>query len=156
MSPNRVQRELIITAPRDEVFRVISDPTLTPEWLIGVQSVKVLTPGAIAVGSETISKVEALGRTWDARGRCVAYDSPHRITIETILGPGMWSRSDSQVEACDHGTRLIAELAYQLPGGPLGALVGAAGAHSVIERDFDQSLQRLKLMIEAQENFRTG
>ena len=150
MAADRIHRDLVILAPVESVFAVISDPARTPEWLKGVQSVKVVTPGPISVGSETLSKVEALGRVWDARGRCVAYDPPRRITIETLLGPGMRSRSDSQVVACEEGTRLSAELAFQLPGGPLGALVGAAGARSMIERDFDQSLQRLKQLIESE------
>jgi uncharacterized membrane protein len=149
VATERIQRSLIVLAPQDRVFALIADPRRTPEWLVGVRSVHVLTSGAIRVGSETSSYVNALGRDWLARGHCVVLEPPDRIVIETSLGPGIQSRSDSRLEALEEGkTRLIAELAFRRPGGPFGMAFSALGVRESIENDFDRSLQKLKLILE--------
>jgi uncharacterized protein YndB with AHSA1/START domain len=150
MAIERVTRTLTITAPIERVFALLSSPQQTPQWLVGVRSVKLLTPGQIRVGSETISQVDALGRRWEARGRCVALEPPNHITIETRMGPGFKSRSDSRLRAqSDSETILEAELAFDRPGGPLGVLFNAFGARERIEDDFDASLQNLRALLEA-------
>jgi uncharacterized protein YndB with AHSA1/START domain len=149
MGIERVTRTLTIAAPIERVFDVLSAPEQTPMWLVGVRSVKLLTPGQIRVGSETLSQVDALGRSWQARGRCVILEPPNRIVIETRMGPGFKSRSDSRLRAKSGSeTILDAELAFERPGGPLGALFNALGAGDRIEKDFDTSLQNLRDMLE--------
>lgn len=149
MPTERVFRTIVIEAPIERVFQVMADPLRTPEWLVGVRAVSVLTPGPIRVGSETRSRVDALGREWDARGRCVELTPPTRIVIETTMGPGLKSRSDSRLEpAGESRTTLSAELAFQRPGGPVGVLFNAFGAAERIERDFSSSLHALKQLIE--------
>jgi uncharacterized protein YndB with AHSA1/START domain len=151
MANERMTRTLTIAAPIERVFDVLSAPEQTPMWLVGVRSVKLLTPGEIRVGSETLSQVDALGRTWEARGRCVILEPPSRIVIETRMGPGFKSRSDSRLRATSGSeTILDAELAFERPGGPLGALFNAFGARDRIEKDFDTSLQNLQAMLEAE------
>jgi uncharacterized protein YndB with AHSA1/START domain len=148
MGIERVTRTLTIAAPIERVFDVLSAPEQTPMWLVGVRSVKLLTPGQIRVGSETLSQVDALGRSWQARGRCVILEPPNRIVIETRMGPGFKSRSDSRLRAKSGSeTILDAELAFERPGGPLGALFNALGAGDRIEKDFDTSLQNLRDML---------
>jgi uncharacterized protein YndB with AHSA1/START domain len=149
MPVERVTRTLSIAAPIERVFGLLSSPEQTPRWLVGVRSVKVVTPGEIHVGSETLSRVDALGRTWDARGRCVTLEPPNRIVIETHMGPGLKSRSDSRLRAQSPSeTVLDAELAFERPGGALGVLFNAFGARERIESDFDISLQNLRAMLE--------
>jgi uncharacterized protein YndB with AHSA1/START domain len=149
MSIERVSRTLTIHAPIERVFGMLSAPEQTPRWLVGVRSVNVITPGEIRVGSETLSHVDALGRSWEARGRCVTYEPPHRIAIETRMGPGFRSRSDSRLRAqSESETILDAELAFERPGGPLGALFNAFGARDRIENDFDTSLHNLRAILE--------
>jgi uncharacterized protein YndB with AHSA1/START domain len=150
MATERIARTITVAAPIERVFGVLSSPERTPQWLVGVRSVKVLTAGEIRVGSETLSQVDALGRTWEARGRCVALEPPNHITIETRMGPGFKSRSDSRLRApSDSETVLEAELAFDRPGGPLGVLFNAFGARQRIEDDFDTSLQNLRALLEA-------
>ncbi|MFN0072034.1 MAG: SRPBCC family protein [Chloroflexota bacterium] len=149
MALERVSRELTLDAPIERVFALISSPERTPEWLVGVRSVRVLTSGSIRVGSETVSQVEALGRVWEARGRCSLLEPPSRIVIESTLGPGFKSRSDSRLEAISESrTRLRAELAFHQPGGPLGMLISAFGARERIDHDFEASLRRLQQIVE--------
>jgi len=150
MSIERVTRTVRIAAPIDRVFGVLSSPEQTTKWLVGVRSVKVLTPGEIRVGSETVSNVDALGRSWEARGRCAVLESPSRIVIETVMGPGFKSRSDSRLEAVTPSETLLhAELAFERPGGPVGMLFNAFGARERIEQDFDTSIHNLQSFIES-------
>ena len=149
MPIERNNRTVTIAAPIERVFELLSSPEQTPQWLVGVRSVKILTPGEIQVGSETLSSVDALGRSWEARGRCVALEPPNHIAIETRMGPGFKSRSDSRLRAESASkTVLDAELAFERPAGPLGALFNAFGARDRIEKDFDTSLQNLQAMLE--------
>jgi uncharacterized protein YndB with AHSA1/START domain len=151
MAIERVARTLTIAAPIERVFGILSSPEQTPRWLVGVRSVRVSTSGEIRVGSETLSQVDALGRTWEARGRCVALEPPSHITIETRIGPGFKSRSDSRLTAKSASeTVLEAELAFERPGGPLGVLFNAFGARGRIEDDFDMSLQNLRAILEVE------
>lgn len=153
MSIERVTRIATIRAPAERVFAVLSAPRRTPEWLVGVRSVKVLTPGDIRVGSETISQVEALGKLWEARGRCVLLEPPTRIVIETVMGPGFKSRSDSRLESSSDSLSVLhAELAFERPGGPLGLLFNAFGARERIEQDFNASIQNLQALIEREQD----
>lgn len=144
----RIVRTLKLNAPVQAVFDLLAAPERAPEWSANVHSTQRLTPGPVRVGTETLSDVEALGRHWSAHGRCLIYDPPRRIAIETRLGPGLVSRSDMQLEPDGDGTTLRAELAFQLPGGPLGGLIGSAVARPVLESDFDESLRRLKDLAE--------
>ncbi len=137
-----------MNAPVQAVFDLLAGPERAPEWSANVHSTQRLTPGPVRVGTETRSEVEVLGRRWSARGRCTIYDPPRRIAIETHLGPGLASRSDMQLEAEPDGTTLRAELAFRLPGGPLGVLVGSLVARGALESDFDESLRRLKDLAE--------
>jgi uncharacterized protein YndB with AHSA1/START domain len=150
MAIERISRTVTVRAPIQRVFAVLASPEQTPQWLVGVRSVKMLTPGEIRVGSETLSRVDALGRSWEARGRCIALDPPNHILIETHMGPGFKSRSDSRLRAqSDTETLLDAELAFERPGGPLGLLFSAVGVRERIEQDFDASLRNLQAMLEA-------
>jgi uncharacterized protein YndB with AHSA1/START domain len=152
MSIERVNRMATIRAPAERVFALLSAPQRTPEWLVGVRSVTLLTPGDIRVGSETISEVEALGRLWQARGRCVLLEPPTRIVIETVMGPGFKSRSDSRLEASSESLSVLhAELAFERPRGPLGLLFNALGARERIEQDFAASIQNLQALIEREQ-----
>ena len=152
MSIERVTRIATIAAPAERVFAVLSAPQRTPEWLVGVRSVELLTPGDIRVGSETISQVEALGKLWEARGCCVLLEPPTRIVIETVMGPGFKSRSDSRLEPSSESLSVLhAELAFERPGGPLGLLFKAFGAGERIEQDFNTSIQNLQALIEREQ-----
>lgn len=150
MPRQRIERSLLIDAPASRVFAVLSTPERSPEWLVNVHAVKRMTPGPIAPGSETRSRVDALGRVWDAKGRCVTLEPGRRIVVETVLGPGLRSRSDSSLEERGDSTMLHASLSYERPGGPFGALMTATGVERGIERDFETSLARLKTLVEGE------
>ena len=147
----RLEREIVIAAPPERVFAYLAQPERTPEWSPNVQSVRLTSQGPIGVGSTTESVVKALGTTQRAIGRCTVFDPPRRLVIESQTNLGAKTVNETQLVPDGAGTRLRAKLDYTLPGGALGGglLGGFLGVDKQIRKDFEQSLARLKAVLEA-------
>ena len=147
----RLEREIVIAAPPERVFAYLAQPARTPEWSPNVQSVRLTSEGPIGVGSTTESVVKALGTTQRAVGRCTVFDPPRRLVIESQTNLGAKTVNETQLVPDGEGTRLRAKLDYTLPGGALGGglLGGFLGVDKQIRKDFEQSLARLKAVLEA-------
>jgi uncharacterized protein YndB with AHSA1/START domain len=148
----RLEREIVIAAPPERVFAYLAQPERTPEWSPNVVSIRRTSAGPIGVGATTETLVKALGTTQKALGRCTAFEPPRRLVIESETASGARTVNETLLLAEGVGaTRLRAILDYTLPGGALGrGLIGGfLGADRQIERDFTQSLARLKAIVEA-------
>ena len=147
----RLEREITIAQPPERVFAFLAQPERTPEWSPNVQSVRLTSDGPIGVGATTETVVKALGTTQRAVGRCTAFDPPRRLVIESRTNLGATTVNETLLLAEGAGTRLRARLDYTLPGGALGGglLGGILGVDKQIQKDFTQSLARLKAILEA-------
>ena len=146
----RLEREIVIAAAPERVFAYLAQPERTPEWSPNVQSVRLTSDGPIGVGATTETVVKALGTTQRAIGRCTAFDPPNRLVIESQTNLGATTINETVLVPEGPGTRLRAKLDYTLPGGALGGGLGSfLGVDRQIKRDFEQSLARLKALIEA-------
>ncbi len=147
----RLEREIAIAAPPERVFAYIAQPERTPEWSPNVVSVRLTSDGPIGVGATTETIVKALGTTQTALGRCTAFEPPRRLVIQSRTNLGATTTNETVLLADGTGTRLRAKLDYALPGGALGGglLGGFLGIDKQIRRDFEQSLARLKAIVEA-------
>ncbi len=147
----RLEREIVIAAPPERVFAYLAQPERTPEWSPNVQSVRLTSEGPIGEGATTETVVKALGTTQRAIGRCTAFDPPRRLVIESQTNLGATTVNETLLLAEGTGTRLRAKLDYTLPGGALGGglLGGFLGVDKQIKRDFEQSLARLKVVLES-------
>ncbi len=147
----RLEREIAIAAPPERVFAYIAQPERTPEWSPNVVSVRLTSDGPIGVGATTETIVKALGTTQMALGRCTAFEPPRRLVIQSRTNLGATTTNETVLLADGTGTRLRAKLDYALPGGALGGglLGGFLGIDKQIRRDFEQSLARLKAIVEA-------
>ena len=141
----------MIAAPPEQVFAYLAQPERTPEWSPNVQSVRLTSEGPIGVGTTTETVVRALGTTQRAVGRCTVFDPPRRLVIESRTNLGATTINETLLLAEGSGTRLRAKLDYTLPGGALGGglLGGFLGVDKQIQKDFTQSLARLKAILEA-------
>ncbi len=146
----RLEREIVIAAPPERVFAYLAQPERTPEWSPNVVSVRRTNDGPIGVGATTETVVKAIGTTQKARGRCTVFDPPRRVVIESQTNLGATTVNETTLLAEGDGTRLRAKLDYTLPGGALGGglLGGFLGVDKQIQRDFVQSLARLKAILE--------
>ena len=147
----RLEREIVIAAPPERVFAYLAQPERTPEWSPNVQSVRLTSNGPIGVGATTETVVKALGTTQRATGRCTVFDPPNRLVIESQTNLGATTINETVLAPEGSGTRLRAKLDYTLPGGALGGglLGGFLGVDKQIQKDFTQSLARLKALMEA-------
>ncbi len=146
----RLEREIVIAVPPERVFAYLAQPERTPEWSPNVQSVRLTSEGPIGVGATTESVVKALGTTQRAIGRCTAFDPPRRLVIESQTNLGATTVNETMLIAEGTGTRLRAKLDYTLPGGALGGKMGTVfGVDRQVKRDFEQSLARLKVVLES-------
>ena len=145
----RLEQELLIDAPPERVFALLSQPERTPEWSPSVVSVRRLDSGPLGVGSTTESVVKILGTSQRAKGRCVVFDPPRRLAIQSLTNLGARSLSDTELVPEGSGTRLRAKLEYTVPGGGLGKLLNKLVAADQIRGEFEQGLRRFKAMAEA-------
>ena len=155
----QLQREIVIDAPPDAVFAFLAQPERMPEWTPGVRSVQLTSAGPIGVGSTTETIVEIMGVKQTLVGRCTVFEPPHRLVVENATARGfsvggvsvgkVQSTSTSELAPEAAGTRLHARLEYTVSAGFLTGLAEGLMAPRM-QADFEQSLQTLKRLLEAE------
>ncbi len=120
--------QVLVPAPRAEVFAYLADPTRRPEWQASLRSVELLDPNPPHVGQRWvdhlyggarftlhITELEE-GRVWTEEGRQGPLDAQVRLRFEDAVVDG------------EPGTRVTVEIRFTGRGAarPLGPLAGAA------------------------------
>jgi len=121
----RLTSEQLVPAPLDEVFAFFSAPEnlarITPSWL-GFQ---ILTPSPVAMRIGALIDYQIslgpLPTHW--RTMITAYDPPHMFVDEQLAGPYSFWHHTHRFESAGTGTRILDEVLYLMPFGPLGKLV---------------------------------
>jgi carbon monoxide dehydrogenase subunit G len=136
----RVEESIRIAAPREEVWRYVSDPERYSEFMVGSSWSPV--PGEPASGLRARSQIEIRVRSIDLGGvvEVVEWDPPHELAWTNITGidqRGRWILRD-----CGAETETTLRVSYQVPGGFL-ALVASQLGRPLIQRDARRSLEAL-------------
>ena len=137
----RVEESIRIAAPREEVWRYVSEPERYSEFMVG--STWSPVPGEPASGLRARSQIEVRVRSIDLGGvvEVVEWDPPHELAWTNITGidqRGRWILRD-----CGSETETTLRVSYQVPGGFL-ALVASQLGRPLIQRDVRRSLEALK------------
>ena len=145
-----LSREIEIAAPAARVWELLEDVRRLPEFSPNTEAVTGAPERLRAVG-ETYTQVGTLlGRRMESRWRVVALTPGQRLSSEGSPGLGVRYTITQIVEPLDeHRTRLRVELAYRLPGGPLGRVAGRAGVEALAARNVEAVLAGLKRALEA-------
>jgi ligand-binding SRPBCC domain-containing protein len=109
-------------------------PLLTPPW--APMEVEKAAPN-LHVGAEAHLKVRLLGPLrvkWLARH--TVYEPPHRFVDEQIRGPFKKWRHEHRIEETANGARLIDDVDYILPLGPLGWMANGLMVRRQLKRMF--------------------
>jgi uncharacterized protein YndB with AHSA1/START domain len=88
---HQLTREIAIDAPRDQVWAVVADSKLLPEWAPPVKQVNSVSDGPDGVGTTRVCQVEFGGRNGTMTERCVEFDPPRRagyVVDDDSLGFG--------------------------------------------------------------------
>ena len=141
----RVEEWIRIDAPREEIWRYVSEPERYSEFMVG--STWSPVPDEPSSGPRARFEICIEVGSIDLGGiiEVVEWDPPHELAWTNITGidqRGRWILRDRG----DH-TDVTIRLSYQVPGGFL-ALVASQLGKPLIQRDARQSLQALREAVE--------
>jgi uncharacterized membrane protein len=136
------ETSISIAAPRERVWRVLSDVAAWPEWLPTVSSVQSLDGRALAIGHRYVVRQPKLQPvTW-----LIATLEPPRRFIWQGRTPGLLMIAEHIVDEESSGTsRVLLRFSF---GGPLGGLIGALYG-SITQRYITTEAATLKQKVEA-------
>jgi uncharacterized membrane protein len=140
-----IEESIDVRAPREEVWRFVSQPELYEEFMFGSHWSPV--NGEPTSGPRARFQISIEVRSIDLGGvvEVVEWDPPHEFTWTSITGidqRGRWILRD-----CPTGTKATVRASYQVPGGVL-ALIATQLSKPLIRRDLRRSLAALKEAVE--------
>jgi len=144
----KVERETKMKAPPQEVYDVVMDPQRLEDWVTIHHHLVDAPSGTLEKGSKLTQCLKLAGRKFKVRWTVVENSPCERVVWEG-KGP-MRSHARAVYELSpddDGGTKFSYRNEYDLPGGPLGRMAGAA-VKRVTSRELDGSLKRLKKLVE--------
>ncbi len=144
----KVEREIEIAAPPEDLYEVVMDPTRLADWVTIHKKLEDAPAGQLEKGSTLTQCLKLAGRTFKVRWKVVENDRAKRVVWEG-RGP---LRSKTKViyemAAAQNGTTHFTYLnEYDLPGGPLGRMAGPA-VRKVTGGELDASLEKLRKLVE--------
>ncbi|HEX7222368.1 MAG TPA: SRPBCC family protein [Candidatus Limnocylindrales bacterium] len=83
----RVEREIEVDRPAEEVFARLTRIEDLPNWQPAIREAAITSPGPLGAGSTIRLVVDAAGQQTEAHGRVVDYGPPERIALEASAGP---------------------------------------------------------------------
>ena len=144
-----VQRSVMIDAPVDKVFGLMTDTTRFGEWVFGFAGLDE-GPTKLTQDTKFRWRMRGHGLTLKPRSTVTIFDAPGGYEEEIRIPGILRARLEKKVMAEKRRTRLSWSLEYRLIGGPLGAALDWALARRVAERAVQHSLNRAKKVLEAQ------
>jgi uncharacterized protein YndB with AHSA1/START domain len=144
-----LQEQILIAAPPEPIFAMLAQPERGPEWTPNLLQVERISPIEAGPGLETALVANVGGRPSQGHGRCVAWDPPLLMVLESALDVGVTSRTTFELQPLGAGTRLVARVEYTLPPKGLGKLVGSLLGDTLARRDLKRALSNLKQIVES-------
>jgi len=141
----RVEQSIRIAAPRESVWRYVSEPERYSEFMVGSRWDPI--PGEPVSGLRARFEIciEVVSIDLGGTVEVVELDPPHELAWTSITGidhRGRWILRERKGE-----TKVTIRLSYQVPGGILALVASRMGA-PVIRRDVRRSLVALKDLLD--------
>jgi uncharacterized membrane protein len=141
-----IESLVVIDAPIERVWAVITDIEGQPRWMADMQSVRLLTPLPVGVGTRGEATIRILGVAVDDPVTVTGFDAPTRYALEhegVIRGSG-----EFRLEPGADGTTTIVRWVETLRA-PLFPHLGARLAFPVLSSVFQADLERLRRLVES-------
>lgn len=143
MKVYELKREQVASQDIEEVFAFFE----RPENLAGItppsMDFSILTPSPVTMQSGALVdytvKIMGIRSRWTTL--ITDYDPPHRFTDVQLRGPYSYWHHAHRFEPIDGGTRLVDEVRYVLPFGPLGQMAHALLVKRQLRKIFDHRMQ---------------
>lgn len=145
----RVAREIELGVAPEAVYDLVMDPRRLGDWVTIHRGLRDAPAGALQAGSELRQSLNLAGVPFEIDWTVVTAERPARVLWEG-RGPALSrARISYELSPTATGSRFRYANEFELPGGPLGRIAGAALAGSHIpERELDRSLERLRALLE--------
>jgi hypothetical protein len=134
-----------IQRPREAVAAYLRDPANDPEWIGGIRSARLLTPGPIGVGSQVERLAVFLGRRVEYVLEITDL-TDEALAMRSVRSPFPMRVRYGHRDAGDHATRVW--LRVQGDAGRFYALAGPLVA-AAVRRSIARDLRTLKRVLEA-------
>ena len=143
----RVDRQCVIEANRDDVWKVVSDPDRYPSFMANLARWETITDGPMRVGARytvhwTIGSVPVGGVV-----EVVEFDEPRDLAFTSITGITLRGRFRLRDDG-EGRTKAVFRFSYQAPGGILGLIADRIATRQV-GRTLADTLKNLKTQLEA-------
>jgi acyl-CoA synthetase (AMP-forming)/AMP-acid ligase II/uncharacterized membrane protein len=142
----RVEERIVIDAPPDAVWDVITDPECYTRTLVGITRFDVEGPKQRGLGARYSMRMHVGSAEVGGLVEVVEFDSPRDMAWTSVMGLDHRVRWRLR-EQDDGSTRVTFRLSYQSPGTMLGTIADYVSS-PMVARNLRGSLERLKAEIE--------
>jgi acyl-CoA synthetase (AMP-forming)/AMP-acid ligase II/uncharacterized membrane protein len=143
----RVDKSILIDAPREEIWELVSDPCRYPDFTAGLTRLEHKGGPPLGLGARYSVRVRVGSADVGGLVEIVEFDEPRDLAWSSVTGIDQRLRWRLR-ESDDGRTRVTLRLAYQAPGGLLGLLSDQVGK-PMVARNLEQTLHNLRTEIEA-------
>jgi len=142
----RIEINLVINRPIEEVFAFVSNSENLPRWRSTSLEVKKTSEGPLNVGSTFKGRFTFLGRQFDGNVVVTAHE-PNRVFVSKMAEGPFPLETGYTLESVENGTHIT----FVVNGEPGGFFKFAEPlVVSMAKRAYETDLQNLKEMMEAQ------
>lgn len=136
--------DVFVRSTPAEVFAVVSDLERASRWVPGLLELALLTPGAIAVGSQFRQRIHLAGRDLEGVLVVSAFE-PDRVLAHTSRAGPAKLFGHFELTAAEGGTRLVHHHEIRLTGlaRAMAPLVATKADHNAVH-----ALENLRRMLE--------
>ncbi|MEO3759472.1 SRPBCC family protein [Mycobacterium sp. B14F4] len=142
----RVQRQCVIDADRDSVWKVVSDPGCYPEFMASLNRFETLTEGPATLGARYTVHWKVGSVPIGGTVELVEFDPPRELSWTALTGVSQRGRFRLR-ETDDGRTKVTFRLSYESAGNVLGLIADRVAARQV-GRNMSRTLTNLRQMVE--------
>ena len=137
-----------IERPVADVFRVLTDPTLAPQWAANAIEGELLTEGPVGIGSRRRAVVKGpLGRTMESVMEVTEFERDRALALR-LISASWGGNGRTRYTLVSEGNATRVNWIWELqPGGFLKPF--AVPFMAIFKRLFQRDLENLKAMMES-------
>lgn len=142
----RVQRQCVIAADRDTVWKVVSDPGCYPEFMASLNRFETLSDGPAGLGARYTVHWKVGSVPIGGTVEVVEFDPPRELSWSALTGVSQ--RGRFRLRDTDTGrTKVTFRLSYESAGNVLGLIADRVAARQV-GRNMSRTLVNLRKIVE--------